>query len=396
MQVNRCISVLWRQARLLTLIIIVYTLSAFYLAHIQLDSIVNNHAPVHMLQQKSQQTRPTTLRSIVDIQTGEIIGNPQGLLDFAIIGHGKCGTTSIQHWLMEHDEIYCPDDELLELSMGTHPQFLQRLVKESLNATESQHPKMIQKVLLGYKNPGEIRIPKSIQFLSRWFPKTLLIVGIRHPVLWFESLYNFKVQNLPGYMPSNYWGDPNDLVDKCQDFKEFNCVGTAKGHFHIHLALLGKTNHTQDQLAKEFEVFANFTQKPPTTFNPVFLFDVDQLNDVNSTRMDRFQQDLQVILGLKHPLGPVPRTKPGKVWPKRLQKKRDRAKMRICDDHYQPLRHHLMKIARQASNWIRNSGFLDHPDVHVSSRDHLEHILETRWMKDPCVQEQSGGNDSTN
>jgi hypothetical protein len=345
-----------------------------------------------MLQQ-SQQTRPTTLRSIVDIQTGEIIGNPQGLLDFAIIGHGKCGTTSIQHWLMEHDEMYCPEDEILELSLASRPQFLQRLVMESLKAAEQQHPK-IQKVLLGYKNPGEIRVPKSIQFLSRWFPKTLLIVGIRHPVLWFESLYNFKVQNLPGHMPSNYWGDPNDLIDKCQDVKEFNCVGTAKGHFHIHLALLGKTNGTQE-LAKEYPILANRTQLPPTTSNPVFLFDVDQLNDANATRMNRFQQDLPTILGLKHPLGPVPRRKPGKVWPKRLQKKRDQAKMRICDDRYQSLRQHLMKIAKQASNWIRNSGFLDHPDVHVSSRDYLEHILETRWMKDPCVHERSGGNDST-
>ena len=41
-----------------------------------------------------------------------------------------------------------------------------------------------------------------------------------------------------------------------------------------------------------------------------------------------------------------------------------------------------MNVARKASLWIRRY-FLSSPDVHVSSREHFEKLLE-RWMRDPC------------
>jgi hypothetical protein len=61
----------------------------------------------------------------------------------------------------------------------------------------------------GYKNPLDIRSPPSLHYLAKIFPRTTLIIGIRHPVRWMESLYNFKVQNLPRRVDPSYWGDPN-------------------------------------------------------------------------------------------------------------------------------------------------------------------------------------------
>jgi hypothetical protein len=360
---------------------------SFYFAHLKLgESLLESsenesssksfQAPLN----NTFQQRPR-LRSILDTKEGKIIGDPQFLLDFAIIGHGKCGTTSLQLWLSDHPEIMCPKEEILELSMAGDdpaPTFVFRLYKEFLSAEP--------RYKLGYKNPGEIRIPRSIRLLSKWFPKTILIVGIRHPVLWFESLFNFKVQNLPEHIPSNHWGDPNNLVGACEDPGQFNCVGTHKGLFHVHLALLGKTNQTK-QLEEQYKGLGG---KISPTSNPVFLFDVDQLNDANVTRNAIFQRDLQNLLGLKQGLGqPPPRHRPGKVLRPKLQAKREKLKIRICDDKYAPLRKELMRIAREASEFIRNSGFLDHPDVRVSSREYLEHILETRWMKDPCLVEKN-------
>jgi hypothetical protein len=364
---------------------------SFYFAHAKLGesslfeaSTENESSPSKSFQAAplnntfQQHDHHPPLRSIFDKKEGKIIGDPQFLLDFAIIGHGKCGTTSLQLWLSDHPEIMCPKDEILELSMAGDdpaPTFVYRLYKEFLSA--GSHHK------LGYKNPGEIRIPRSIRLLSKWFPKTILIVGIRHPVLWFESLFNFKVQNLPEHIPSDHWGDPNNLVGACEHPGEFNCVGTHKGLFHVHLALLGKTNQTQ-RLEEQYKVLKGNDIVP--TSNPVFLFDVDQLNDANATRNAIFQRDLQNLLGLKQGFGqPPPRHRPGKVLRPKLQAKREKAKIRICDDKYVPLRKELMRIAREASEFIRNSGFLDHPDVRVSSREYLEYILETRWMKDPCM-----------
>jgi hypothetical protein len=69
----------------------------------------------------------------------------------------------------------------------------------------------------GYKNPLDIRAPPSLHYLTQYFPNTTLIIGIRHPVLWFESLYNCKVQNLPKNVHPGAWGNANDLVGACAE-----------------------------------------------------------------------------------------------------------------------------------------------------------------------------------
>ena len=311
------------------------------------------------------------IQDIIDWENDEVLRDPQFLLDFAILGHGKCGTTTLMDWLGEHPAIKVPEEEVLELVVGTKVQFINRL--------HSQLPPGPFK--RGYKSPGDIRSPHAIRILDRFFPKVLLIVGIRHPILWFESLYNFKVQNLPRGKPANFWGDPNMLINKCQSYKDLACVGTAKALFHIHLAQLGKTNHTQ-QLQEKYPILGgNITQ----TRNPVLLFDLMQLSDTNSTRVQRFGEDLQRLLHLPEPaLPPPPRSKPGKKWFKRLQRKRNRHKISICENRYLPVRNELLRISQEVSDWILHSGFLDHPDVHVSSRYYFEEIMTKYWMADPC------------
>ena len=309
------------------------------------------------------------LTSIIDFYNNKnknIIGNPQFLLDFAIVGHGKCGTTSIANWLssslsgngsestsVEHEqqheqkEIIMPNDEVLDLILGTPSSLIHRLytqlkkppkpkpktnnnnnnntITTMTNSTTTTTTTMsdtvtairtnnndtniiIQKnisYIRGYKSPGDIRSPYAIQALNNYFPNTLLIVGIRHPVLWFESLYNFKLQNLHPTLPSNYWGNPNLLVGKCSSFTDFFCVGTSKGYFHVHLAQLGKTiltnittiNTTNTTTMNDDVVDDNVVLLDPATIqlqtkypmllkgnitktitNPIFLFDIEQIS----------------------------------------------------------------------------------------------------------------------
>jgi hypothetical protein len=33
-------------------------------------------------------------------------------------------------------------------------------------------------------------LPKAMNAIAQYWPNTGLIVGVRHPVLWFESFYN--------------------------------------------------------------------------------------------------------------------------------------------------------------------------------------------------------------
>ena len=216
-------------------------------------------------------------------------------------------------------------------------------------------------------------------------------------------------------MPSNFWGDPNQLVGKCPSYRDLNCVGTAKGWFHVHLALLGKTTNTSFLEEKYPVLRGNITQ----TSNSVFLFDVEQLaqpkpidSEVSTTtissgiienhpnalkspetmplsqreRLESFRTDLQQFLGLSQPIQTnPPQKRPGKVLKKKLQKQRNRYKINICEDQYQPLRAELMTLSKEISVWIRTSGFLKHPDVIVSNPDYFEtYLLGEYYMNDPC------------
>ena len=230
-------------------------------------------------------------------------------------------------------------------------------------------------------------------------------------------MFNFKVQNLRPNVPSNYWGNPNELIGKCPNYQDFYCVGTAKGLFHVHLAQLGKTMSTSGvdvrldpatlKLQETYPILrGNITQ----TSNPVFLFDIEQISSTsrsasNSTspeqqtqlqedheqRLDIFRQDIERVLGLKPPNYPPLSTKPPKHRPgktllsKRKQRSRDKHKIDICKEKFLPLRTELMKISKEISSWLQQSGFLNHPHVTISSRDYfINVILNDHYMNDPC------------
>ena len=115
-------------------------------------------------------TRPP-LETIID-KYGNVTGDPQFLLDFAIIGFGKCGTSSMMHWLSEHPEIKCFKDEIWEL-IYFRPQNLIRLLYERLPPGHYKR---------GYKCPAEITQSHTMDYFRTLFPKTKLMIGIRHPV----------------------------------------------------------------------------------------------------------------------------------------------------------------------------------------------------------------------
>jgi len=126
--------------------------------------------------------------------------------------------------------------------------------------------------------------------------------------------------------------------------------------------------------------------------NPVFLFEIQQLQDNSTVRTMQFRKDVGSFLGLNTPLPDMVHKKPGRVWDKHgqhVQDLKDSHKIDICDDQYIRVRKELMRMARTSSVWIRKY-FLDprilaDPSlrVHVSSPDYLRTLLEG-WMEDPC------------
>ena len=231
----------------------------------------------------------------------------------------------------------------------------------------------------------------SCTFRKYW-PDAKLIVGIRHPVRWFESLYNFRLQNLS---PNNTMPDPLQLIGKCQRGSRNTC--TDKGNFAYSLMKLGKQNFPRSRPPTQLEEqiiggpkrFASRgwynVSAVRVTPNPVFLFELDQLADSDPTRSRQFRTDLERFMGFQHQLSDLVHYKPGKDWSdESIQKVKDGQKIDICRDEYEPVRRRLMELSRMNSQWIR-SVFLQSPTVHVSSRKHLvDDILTRRWMRDPC------------
>jgi hypothetical protein len=224
-----------------------------------------------------------------------------------------------------------------------------------------------------------------MDYYRQYWPSAKLIIGIRHPVKWMESLYNFRVQNLESdkVMPH-----PNKLIGNCKRGMFHAC--TNKGDFAFSLLKLGKQNYPTYRLAGPLEErimarypLANYNASsvPPMT-NPVFLFDLSQLGDSNDTRKDIFRRDFTAFMGLNETLPPIPHRIPGRMRNTNDQEWRDQLKIDICDDEYAPLRYRLMEHAVDASLLIRTV-LLNNPTVVVSSRDHFVDVMK-QWMVDPC------------
>lgn len=76
-------------------------------------------------------TRPP-IETILNLETSEIIGDPRFLLDFAIVGFGKCGTTTMMNWLADNPQVQIFRNEVWQLMHG-RPANLVRLLYDELD-----------------------------------------------------------------------------------------------------------------------------------------------------------------------------------------------------------------------------------------------------------------------
>jgi hypothetical protein len=318
------------------------------------------------------------LDTIID-DDNKIIGDPEWLLDFAILGYGKCGTSTMMHWLREHPEIQAFGREKGHF-MSRKPGLMVRQLYEVLEPGPYQR---------GYKAPQDVTQVHILNYYRTYWPNAKLILGIRHPIRWFESLYNFRIQNLKN---ASHLPHPNNLIGPCRQGRYLTC--TNKGDFAYSLLKLGQQNYPKPRPATELElsIAGRYNRTVPFDsstveymYNPIFIFELDQLGDSNVTRNDLFRSDFTKFMGLKEPLPSLPHYKPGMERETEEQLQRDALKIKICDDEYIPVRNELMGLARSTSQWIREV-FLKGPTVYVSSKEYFISILEG-WMKDPCDDE---------
>jgi len=321
----------------------------------------------------------------------EIRGNVEWMVDFAIIGNPKCGTTFLMHWLARSHDTYVHNGEVCSLSRD-RPSELATMYYDKVSHngrmafTEHGH-----RIKGGLKCPKEISTEKGLDHWSNYFPETKFIVTTRHPVSWFQSFYNYHAYGqYPKPVPH-----PKELIGACYDGSEYLCtdhcgterpgntkICTNRANFHHSLSRLGKTPmDTPEEMRLLNHGMSIVPQK-----GKVFLMEISQLFPDHESSLN-LREDISDFLDLKYDLHQLhPRHGTGTQNHEYTDNERKKAFVDICDDEYAPVREILVEQGKDAAEWIRNY-FLKSEDVVVSSRQEFLKLLD-KWGEDPCLEKK--------
>ncbi len=229
----------------------------------------------------------------------------------------------------------------------------------------------------GIKSPNLLLQPSSMKRIARRFSKIDFIVNVRHPVLFFESLYNYK--HRPDVFKSKR-PDALTLIGKCQYFHcgvkkhcetvpSHVCTESAKFHYGLSALMITPMNTKEELDLVDHHDWTRF----PDFEGRIFLSEIGQMADNNTTRQSMYKNGIEEYIGLEKDTF--------HFLPRNTTTTRDHF-LDICEDRYEPLREVLLKIGTKASKWILDY-MLESPRVVVANREHFV-VLIKKWQQDPC------------
>lgn len=354
--------------------------------------------------------------------------------DYFFLQQNKSSTPFLEYcmnqttvtWLNMHDQIAVITKEIMALQKN-HPVGIVRHIVNNL--PEGRYRR-------GYKSPNDVSDGRAMNKLRIHYPETRLLVGLRHPVLWFESFYNHRIQN--GMTMPN-------LVDELskpkaeKTVKNF-CGGNWNGacfpraNFHSSLVKWGKTpllsvgNSDKDyesyydtgyNRGDEWKLFSkkerrklegdvNKTEISP---NPIFLYDVSQLHIPSTTgnagddersnqnHYDNFILSLQEFLGVPKnvsAMSPMIKKSPGRTQGINAteQERLQSLKIDICDEELAVARKWLLEIGADMAKWITKYLAKSPHGVYFgggTANDGSSRLLEIleSYGNDPCPERRS-------
>lgn len=322
------------------------------------------------------------------VDRGDIVGDVSWILDFSIADFPKAGTTFLMNYLrrknaLGNEEIYINNGELCFLDRRRPSKLVETYYykRRQQNRTTDGYD-----VKFGLKCPQELETEFGLQRYRRYFSKTNIIVSVRHPILWFESYYNFRAyKRFPVLMP-----DPNDLIGSSEPnypYSQWNCskscpsgnqnVYTDRANFHWALSRMGKTPMLG---ADEMELLPHNMSIVPIKAK-VFLVENRQLL-MESPASVNFTSDLRDFLGLHQEL---PALQPWEQVPPEVKysnKTRAAQRIDICESRYDEARSILLENSKNAAKWITEY-FIESDDVVVPSKELFVGLLKD-WAVDPC------------
>jgi len=327
------------------------------------------------------------------------------ILDFVIAGFPKCGTTALMRNLAAATTMPSETD------VCTPPS---NTVYYAYHSWASKYGPSHRKLLKGNKCPAYLDTGYIPEFVAK-LPRTRLIVGIRHPVLWFQSFHimqEFRFSQKNSHLTTREYFSKKVLpkcsrqagcdLNKCIGHNNKVCV--ARARFHLSLAMLGKTPLSKDEQdlllseVKQSKKRLHDNSKSVLQFqligkpNPVFLFDSSQPKE------EYFWQELSEFLRINRTDLPMEGATAGyKTLGMGLNKNEHIRTMMlrkdtifdICDPKHDFLRQELMPVSYTLHQWL-TTYFLpvardpNRKDVVIPNVDEFERIIET-FKYDPCT-----------
>eukprot|EP00594_Rhizosolenia_setigera_P004877 CAMPEP_0178943244 /NCGR_PEP_ID=MMETSP0789-20121207/2473_1 /TAXON_ID=3005 /ORGANISM="Rhizosolenia setigera, Strain CCMP 1694" /LENGTH=322 /DNA_ID=CAMNT_0020622805 /DNA_START=66 /DNA_END=1031 /DNA_ORIENTATION=+ len=295
----------------------------------------------------------------------EVLDNEQ-VLDFAIVGFMKCGTSSLLHYLNS-----VPNQKMF---LGEREWSL-----KSKKDLYKRHRKYIgTNVRTGFKATGALTNGNPIKIFGQAVKKPKLIILIRHPITHFQSNYNF----IYGFRPAKKHirinpPDPLALIGHCQTMCESDddsnngnkfpliddptnktCIDIKGGvcttkstMYHYQISKLCLTPLKEK---KEWDLLDHHRLELMPDFNgTIFLIEQKQLydlsidmNDTDSlNRGDQMRTDLEKFIGLESNTlaDQYINTKDGTSTNNEI--------IHICEDKYLPIRNELIERGKKTSQW---------------------------------------------
>eukprot|EP00588_Corethron_pennatum_P009411 CAMPEP_0194277790 /NCGR_PEP_ID=MMETSP0169-20130528/10014_1 /TAXON_ID=218684 /ORGANISM="Corethron pennatum, Strain L29A3" /LENGTH=401 /DNA_ID=CAMNT_0039021835 /DNA_START=162 /DNA_END=1364 /DNA_ORIENTATION=+ len=279
---------------------------------------------------------------------------PAHHIDFAVVAFPKCATTSV-HALFHHtDETDMMPGEYCRLIEEKHTVEEELALRGEIRAAVAAMPPGKK---TAFKCPHLLKHAVAISRLASMYPDAVLLVGVRHPVLFFESFYNFRV--------TNPWPDPYDWK-KWTIHPPESLIGFANGwmdldtdigRYELTLMQLGKVPLTDADLS----LLACKGLSLAPTQQRVFVYDLGQVQDADADRGRAFLDAMGKFVGLETPLQAMPLVDPKhKTVPPEVEAQ----KIDICDQKFDALRTLLLERSKVTATFVLDR-FLRSPEVIV-------------------------------
>jgi hypothetical protein len=360
-------------------------------------------------------------------------------LDFAIIGFAKTGTTYLHQLLSNHTQIIMYPDEFWGDAVALQKWLVQSSRSDSNSKWKRENPyrhiddysnrevdrvtaslvqqsqqlqdSQVQQQQLQQSSPPPpprkrlgIKCPRIIKETTRLDQLLLVntsrvIVGVRHPVYWFESLYNYRIWQKHKKNRHNQSPSFKKLQSNSTDWLG---LSTGAARFDLYLKQLGIVPLSSDELdqMKQVDKVDGVMNTTVTTASSlqqqhhpmkVLLYTIEQIKDTNTTRRHHFHNTLQQFLNLDTPIYQQQDISSSSLSTSQMMQNTKMVNVNtfqhdeninICSEQYTNIRNILVWQGKSASEWIRNK-FMKSRDVIVSDVEFMNEILLT-WGIDPC------------